>query len=241
MRCRSGRGSRHATDRASRTGQRTARTTDFSSRLRLPGRHGRSSAVPESEQPTAGRSRDRRRTAGSAPGIPRGSGKGEYVVLTDELTRCRSDVCKRLVLWRRQSRSRQQCGPTGQPVGRRSVSDRPRLHAGCRRGSGAWSVVRSSDDRTLRPPLRVAARCERVVRARVYNMPGRARNGTDIGQRHIRIRPAHRRSSQVTTPLTKSARRNFQADDAGSILVVLSNRHSWSERNCLAIGLRRIA
>lgn len=94
--------------------------------------------------------------------------------------------------------------------GRRSVSDRPRLHAGCRRGSGAWSVVRSSDDRTLRPPLRVAARCERVVRARVYNMPGRARNGTDIGRRHIRIRPAHRRSSQVTTPLTNRLAATFK-------------------------------
>ncbi len=41
---------------------------------------------------------------------------------------------------------------------------------------------------------------------------------------HNHIPPGHSMSSQVMTPLTKPARRNFHADDAGSIPVVRSNR-----------------
>ena len=71
QRCRSGRASRHAIDRAFRTCPR-ARPARRTSRVRLPsrGRHGRANGVPQSERPTAGRSSDRRRTAGSVLASP---------------------------------------------------------------------------------------------------------------------------------------------------------------------------
>lgn len=57
---------------------------------------------------------------------------------------------------------------------------------------------------------------------RAYNVPGTTDNSPTqrsppdtLGNDNIHITPAHSMSSQVTTPPTKLAHRNFQADDAG--------------------------
>ncbi len=77
--------------------------------------------------------------------------------------------------------------------------------------------------------------CPPRARNSGYEPDTAVRNGY-IGQRHIHITPAHSTSSQVTTPLTKSARRNFQADDASLIFVVRSN-----EKVCRRSALHRVS
>ena len=83
------------------------------------------------------------------------------------------------------------------------------------------------------PSAELSPSCDFTLRA--YNVPGTAdssqtqRYATDtLGSDPIHITPAHSTSSQVTTPLTKSARRNFQADDVRRFSAIRSTRTSRS-------------
>jgi hypothetical protein len=106
--------------------------------------------------------------------------------------------------------------------------------------TNSWAAPTSVRDACLRPGHRArSVHCAVRAADRRVGTHGRADNvpGTTDSTRTqwsppaildsapIHITPAHTMSSQVTTPLTTSARRNFQADDVGSIPVVRSTRN----------------